>query len=157
MDYALALALVFALFIFGFGLIMFEIFVFPGINVAGIVGAMMVLAGIYFSYQVQPLIGHLSLLGAITFTSLILYKFLKPKTWEKVSLKNEIKGQANHLEKEIEVGDLGVTISKLSPMGSAFIKNKVVEVHAMDILIENNVEIKVAKIEDNKIFVKTIE
>ena len=63
-------------------------------------------------------------------------------------------GKANVLEEgAVKIGDSGKTISRLNPMGKAFINNLQVEVHAQDDFIDQDKDIIVIKVQHNKIFV----
>jgi len=143
------------LIILGFVLILMEIFLLPGF-VVGITGVLMVMIGIisgYYSYGIST--GSFILIGTIIGGAIMAYISFRGNTWKKVTLHSTVKGKVNTLdEKLIQAGDEGITISKLSPIGKAMIKNNTVEVQSLEGYINENTEITVVKIESNKILVK---
>jgi membrane-bound ClpP family serine protease len=74
--------------------------------------------------------------------------------WKKLQVQSSIDGKANIISEEIKIGDPGRTISRLNPTGKAFIKDQQVEVQALEGFIDQEKEITVAKLQQNKIFVK---
>jgi len=145
------------LILFGFLLLFLEFFVLPGF-VAGILGGISVIAGIYQAYKVYGVqAGHITL--GVTFFSFVglMFFFLKSKTWKKIALNDAIDSRINEIKETIEVGDVGITISKLAPAGKGLIQGEVVEIHSTGELIEKNVKIKVVKIEGYKIYVEPIK
>ena len=90
----------------------------------------------------------------IVFIILSIYLSLKSKTWNKLMLKSQIDGKTNIINEEsIKKGDTGITITRLAPMGRVLINGENVEAKAEQ-FIDQNVEIEVEKILDNKIIVK---
>jgi len=55
---------------------------------------------------------------------------------------------------KVEVGQTGMTSSRLAPMGKALINNQYYEVHSTGAFIDQNEEIIVVKVEGLSIFVK---
>jgi len=86
-----------------------------------------------------------------------MYFFLKSKTWKKIALNDAIDSRINEIKETIEVGDIGITISKLAPAGKGLIQGEVVEIHSTGELIEKNVKVKVVKIEGYKIYVEPVK
>ena len=142
--------------IFGFLLIMLEFFVVPGITIAGIGGVLLMAGGVYMAYDVfgTP-IGHYYL-GAVLFISIILIYFaFRSDTWKRLALKNEIKGKANtHKEDDFKVGDFGVAVSRLAPMGTVEVNDKTIEGHSQSSFIDQGTEIVVVKVMNTKLIVK---
>ncbi len=106
--------------IIGVILVLLEILVIPGVAIVGGIGALMILLGVYFSYEIDMLTGHITLGAAIIFSLVSGGLAFRAKTWEKFSLKEEMDGKVNLVDENvIHVGDQGVTISKLVPAGKA--------------------------------------
>lgn len=71
-------------------------------------------------------------------------------------LKSEIDGTVPKVEEEnIKVGDTGVTITRLAPIGKIKINDIVVEGKSTGQLIDQQTEIEVIKILKNQIIVKS--
>jgi membrane-bound ClpP family serine protease len=71
-------------------------------------------------------------------------------------LNDNITSKVNTNENEIFIGEEGITISRLAPMGKAKIGNQIVEVSTQGDFINENTKIIVIKSEESKIFVKQL-
>ncbi len=144
------------LIVIGMVFLLLEILVVPGATVVGIVGAGMMIGGVYLAYsQIDTQTGHLTLAGTIVFIIVSIGFALKSKTWKKIMLKEELKGKVNVVEQDIvKKGDEGITISRLNPMGKAFINDEYYEVSSKGDYINENTPIVVDKVDGNKIIVK---
>jgi len=90
------------------------------------------------------------LLSAIT-----VYLALKSKTWNRIMLRTEISGKVNEIDAEkVNPGDCGKTVSRLCPGGKALINDEYFEVHTNGEFIDQETEIEITHLADNKIFVK---
>lgn len=145
-----------ALIILGLFLLVVEFFMIPGITIAGIGGFLIIIYAIYSAYiNHGTSAGHLTLLFTAIASIATLVFLLRARTWKRVSLETSISSKAiDELENEIQVGDEGITISRLAPMGKASIKGKTVEVSTIGELINPNTPIVVVHVETNKIIVK---
>ncbi|OQY05557.1 MAG: hypothetical protein B6I20_00955 [Bacteroidetes bacterium 4572_117] len=152
----MTLAGIIALIVLGIVLILLEFFVVPGITVAGIGGLLLLVSGIalaYSKYGVPD--GHYLLAATVLVLIFILSVAFKSKTWKRISLNVAIESKAKEdLSLEINVGDEGVTISRLALSGTALINNKLVEVESRSGFVDENEKIEVIKIKLNKIIVK---
>jgi len=148
---------VFALITIGIVLIILEILVLPGL-IVGIIGGTLTIAGIYMSYRnFGSTAGHLTMLGTIIATILSLYFALKSKTWDKMALNSTNDGKVNVIEEDtVKVGDEGVTISRLAPMGKVLVNDNYFEAESRNQFIDPNTKIVVLKVLDNKLIVKPI-
>lgn len=139
---------------FGLLFVLLEIFILPGL-ISGIVGGLLVIFGIVKSYtEYGSTAGHLTLLATIIIFALIMIVFFKTKALDKISLLDVIDGKVNTLDSELKVGDIGKTISRVSPMGKAIINGEQYEVSTNGGFINEKTEIIVYKIDGNKIFIK---
>ena len=92
---------------------------------------------------------------AIVVGALII--MLKAKTWKKLELKAEISSSVDNASKQVEVGEHGVTQTRLAPMGTVRFSEQSCEVHSFDgTLVDPKTEVEVVSIENNQIFVKPI-
>ncbi len=145
-----------ALIIIGLIFLILEILVVPGTTVVGIVGFILMGIGIWQTYIVYGApIGHYVLGGSLVLTVGALALSLRSKTWNRAMLHTELTGKANVIdETRIKAGDTGKAISRIVPMGKAFINDDYYEVKSSGEFIDQETEIIVTKIEFNKIFVK---
>ncbi len=139
-------------------LIFLEVFVLPGINVAGILGLMLLIAGIYLSYtQIGTPTAHYVLAGALFFSILILIFGLRAKTWSKLSLNTAVDGKIENFKPNtINVGDKGVALTRLGPIGKVLINGQEIEAKSANI-IDAQTYIVVTEIDSNEIIVKSLK
>lgn len=145
------------LIILGFLLFLVEFLIIPGITIAGIAAFLLVAAGIFFGYYYHGVTTGNYILLSTGVGMIIFFVFvLKLKTWHRFGLKSEIDGKVGIVNNEvIHVGDEGKTVSRLAPIGKAMINDTLYEVRSEGGYINANSEIKVIRIEGNKIFVET--
>jgi membrane-bound serine protease (ClpP class) len=170
-QYILALADIIdiVLFVVGVGLILVEVFVIPGFGVAGVLGILFMIAGLFMALAgswpfvtaadiyraIYTLAGSvaLTIIGALAITAFL------PKT--KVfgtfvlseSQKREL-GYSSHASHEELVGKEGVALTTLRPSGTALIDDERVDVVSDGGYIEANKPIRVVRIEGIRIIVK---
>lgn len=144
------------LILIGIIFIILEILVIPGVAVFGILGFIIILIGVWQTYESYGnTAGHIVLGSSLLLSILALVFSLRSKTWKKMMLNSHIDGKTNIIDEEkIKVGDAGKTTSRLSPAGKAFIGGDFYEVHTQSEFIDPGIEIIVTKIEFNKIYVK---
>lgn len=147
------------LIIIGVFLILMEFLVIPGTNVVGIIGLLLLIVAIYFSYRdLGTPTAHFVLTGAFVFMIGAIGISIRSNTWKRISLKTTIDGKIKTIEDDaVKSGDTGVTISRLAPMGKAMVNNKVYEAKSNHKFIDPNIPVEVIKITGNQIIVKPIE
>ncbi|MBL4715896.1 MAG: hypothetical protein COC01_03825 [Bacteroidetes bacterium] len=143
------------LLLLGLALIIVEILVVPGTTLVGILGAILMAAGIYFAYtEYGSTYGHYTLVTSAVVSTGTLYAAFKSGAWKRFMNKNKLKGKAKLVdETKVNVGDKGVTVSELRPIGKAMINDFRLEVHSKGEYIETGKEIEVLKVVQNKVVV----
>ena len=151
MSWLLIILLIFL----GVVFLLLEVLVIPGTTVAGIIGFAMIFVGLWQSYASKGIMeGHITLGSTLVVTAVTLYFSFKAGTWKRMALKTSIDSKIDQLEGIIiKEGDPGSTVSRLAPSGKALINNEIVEVHTFGEFIDQEVEITVISVKDNKIFV----
>jgi membrane-bound ClpP family serine protease len=141
----------------GFLLFILEFLIIPGITVAGIAAALLVIGGIFCGFYFHGRsAGNIILLATTAGMTGMLIVVFKMKTWQRFGLKSTIDGKVGVIEEgEIKVGDRGITISKLSPIGKAKINDRIYEVRSDGSYIESNIAVSVTHIDGNKIYIET--
>lgn len=146
--------LVFGVIALGLVFILVDILFIPGTFV-GIIGGLILVYGVYLAYTFSSLAGTLTLLSTIVLLVLGLYLAMRSKTWNKVKLNTAINSKVDvNIDAMVEVGDVGICLSRLMPMGKARFNNFTVEVASIEGPVDTGQEIEIVKIESNKIFVK---
>ncbi|MEO1256227.1 MAG: NfeD family protein [Bacteroidota bacterium] len=146
------------LLLFGTFLIIAEVIFVPGTTVVGILGAIFSAYGIYLGYDYYgSSTGTIILIISLIANLAALIFAFKSKSWERFSLKESLKGKHNDgIKIDIQVGDQGLTISSLKPIGKALFNNQEIEVRSNGGFISENVEIEILKIDSSKIFVQPV-
>ena len=148
-----------ALILVGIVLLLLEILVIPGITVAGIAGIIAIGSGIFMTYtQYGTTVGHFTLIGIFILMVILTIIALKSKTWNKVKLDTKIDSKmVNVHENQVKIGEKGVTLSRLAPMGKVIINDEIFEAQSNGEFIDQNTPIEVIKLSQNKIVVKPIK
>ena len=152
------ITIVVILLLLGIVFFLLELFLIPGISLAGIAGAVFMGGAIYYAYsQIGSAAGHLTVVGSIILLAITIWVFVRSKALEKMSLKAEIKGKNDPLENMvIHVGDLGITQSRLAPMGKVKVNGHIVEAKTNDDFIDPGVDIRVLEVYNTNILVERI-
>ncbi len=152
----MGLATIITLIILGILLILLELFVVPGITVAGVGGLVLLIVGMYFTYSTYGLtIGSVILVSLVVFISLVFFIAKKTGLWKSIALDTEIKSKSkSDISTNLQVGSIGKTVSRLAPMGKVMIDRQLYEASSNGNFIDENVEIEIIKIKNNKIIVK---
>lgn len=154
----MSITLIIILILLGIVLFLIEFLLVPGITVAGIGGAILMISGVVLGYFYHgSTTGNLILLGTVGISVLTLYFVLKSRTWKKVMLHSKIDGKVNVLDRksgQIKVDDSGVAITRLNPIGKIKVNGEYYEAQAINQLIDENTPILVTKISGNKIIVE---
>ena len=140
-------------------LFLVELFVIPGISIAGfLAGGCVIFANYYaFSYMgttagiITLIISAIACIG-----SLIL--FMRSKTLDKIALKKNITSKVDRsAEAKVKIGDTGITTDRLALIGYAEINGDIVEVKSTDGLMDEKTPIIVNRITDGTILVEKLK
>lgn len=153
----MSLTAIILLIVLGIIFILLELLIVPGSTVVGIIGGVLMIAGIWFVFQKHGTAAGIYVLsGSVGIVLLLVYIGLKTNTWKKFSLETAVEGKVNTFDNtELKVGDSGKTISRLAPSGKALINGDYFEVHTFGEFINENTDIIIIKKTEDKIFVTT--
>lgn len=153
----MSIALIAALMLVGLVLLLIEILIIPGVGVSGILGMAGLIAGCVFSFDYGVSAGLAVSFGVLVVIAALLWYVLRAKTWQRLALEDKVESSAGQNAASVaKVGDEGITLSRLAPMGTARIGDRSLEVKSFDGLIDPGVKIVVTNIEDNIILVKPL-
>ncbi len=154
---AFDLIIIIAVILLGIVFMLIEIFLLPGISIAGIAGAIFLIGGILYAYIFQgSIVGNITLAGTAVLLAGSFAWLLKSKSLRKISLETNIDGKVDtsYLQK-IAVGDSGTTLSRLNPIGQVLVNDVEVEGKSYDgEFIDEDTEIEVVRVETYNILVK---
>lgn len=147
---------VITLILVGIILIFVEILLIPGVGVAGVLGLLSMGGSCFYAFHEFGLTTGIivAVVNAVLIIGLAIY-VLRAKTWKRMSLETNIDSKAVE-SAVLSLGDKGKTLTRLAPMGSARFGDYVVEVKALEGMLDPEVPVEVVLIEDNKIYVKAL-
>lgn len=83
---------------------------------------------------------------------------LRAKTWQRFSLHQKIdSSSADTPAMDLRVGDRGVTLSRLAPMGKIDIGGRIYEAKSLDSYVDPQREVEVVGFENFSVIVKTVK
>lgn len=139
----------------GLVLIFAEIILIPGVGVAGILGLLSLGGSCWYAFAELGTMAGSIVTGAVVVLVVALTVWvLRAKTWKKLTLETNIDSKAVSSDGILSVGDHGVTVTRLAPMGTVRFVNDAVEVKALEGMIDSGVEVEIVMIEDNRIYVR---
>lgn len=153
----LHIIVVISVIVLGILFLLIEIFLLPGISIAGIAGAIFLVGGIVYSYMfLGSTAGNISLAASAVALGLTFFGLLKSKSLDRISLNTYIDDKVdNSYLLKIAAGDTGVAISRLNPIGKILVNDIIAEGKSFDgEFIEENTEIVVTKVETYNVLVK---
>lgn len=154
------LIIIIAVIVLGVVFMLIEIFLLPGISIAGIAGIIFLIGGIVYAYVFQgSTAGNITLAGTAVLFGGSFYWLLKSKSLRKISLETNIEGKVDNSSlQKIAVGDSGITLSRLNPIGQVLINSVEVEGKSFDgEFLDEDCAIEVVKIETYNVLVKRKE
>jgi len=138
--------------------LLMEIFLFPGISIAGLVSVAFGGVAVWYAFsKISVTAGLVTTLIWLVVLGVGIWIFVKSKALDKMSLDTELKETSNLYDIDhVEVGMKGVTSSRLAPMGKVTVNGKEYEAKSLDGFVDQKVEVEIVGIEDNKLIVKTL-
>ena len=143
------------------GLLLFavEVFLVPGITLAGIASGISLLYAICYAFHsVGTQAGFITLaVEAVGIIGITIW-FMRSKTLDKIALKKNITSKVDRsAEEKVKVGDIGVTTTRLALIGYAEINGDIVEVKSSDGFLNEKTPIIVDRIADGVLLVERLK
>ncbi|MDH6356797.1 NfeD family protein [Parabacteroides sp. PF5-9] len=139
-------------------LVLVEIFLMPGITLAGIGGAVFAIGGVIYAYTIGVATGHITLIGSSILFGGLFFWLLRSNSFSKVALHTEVDSKlTSSKELGIEPGDEGMTLSRLAPIGKASIKGITVEAKSLGDFIDEHSPVVVVRVDGYNVVVKSKE
>lgn len=153
------LALIIGLIVLGIFFMIIEVYLIPGISIAGIAGVACMAGGIVLAYTHLGTTGGTWTLGiTIVVLGLVLYWFFRSKTLDRMALKSEISSKTEPFQGlTVAIGDTGVAISRLAPIGKIVINGKTIEGRSENEMIDENTPIVVTEVGTYNVLVRAIK
>lgn len=146
------------LILLGLLLLLIEFAVIPGVTIAGIGGAVLLIASIYVAFTgIGTVAGFITLAVVVIVSPLMIYYFFNSRSGKKMILESEIGGKIENFDPEnLKVGDIGKTIGRLAPMGKIKVNGELVEAQSTGAFIDHQTDIRIIRINSNQIIVEPI-
>jgi membrane-bound ClpP family serine protease len=147
-----------SLLLIGLVLIIAELVFIPGTTVVGLLGLVFTIVGIVISYShFGSDIGFYVLLVTLATSLAALFYSFRSGAWAKFSLKSSSDSKVNEgIMNAIHIGDEGVTVSTLRPIGKAEFNSKTFEVKTSGNYINSGEKVKITHIESHQIVVEPL-
>jgi membrane-bound ClpP family serine protease len=151
--------IVISLLLIGLILLVVEVIFIPGTTVVGILGVIFSITGVIISFRhFGDHTGFYVLLSALVATGGALFYGFKSGTWERFSLKESNQGKVNEgMTANLAVGDEGISISALRPVGKAEFKNGIFEVKTLGEYVEPQKKVRIIEISIQQVTVEPIK
>ncbi len=147
-----------SLIIAGLLLFIIEVFLLPGVSIAGIASAACLLYANYYAFDTLGTFpGCITLaISAIGVIAITIW-FMRSKTVDKLSLKKSIDYRPEPLKGlNLQAGDEGVALTRLALIGNAEFDGHIIEVRSIGDFIDEKSRIRVNRIRDGIVLVEKI-
>ena len=154
MDILIIIGLIIA----GLVLFIIEVFLLPGVSIAGIASAACLLYANYYAFDtLGTMPGCITLtVSAIGVIGITIW-FMRSKTVDKLSLKKTIDYRPEPLKGlDLKSGDEGIALTRLALIGNAEFNGHIIEVRSSGDFIEEKSKIRVERIRDGIVMVEKV-
>lgn len=149
---------VISLLLFGLILLVLEFIFIPGTTIVGLVGFVSMSMGVYLGYDYfGSAIGTGILVGSLSVTGATFYFALKSGFWERFALRKTITARVQEEDLPVHVGEEGIAISTLRPMGTAEFGARYIEVRTNGDFIRPGSKVRVIKTDGPRVWVENLE
>jgi membrane-bound ClpP family serine protease len=155
MDWVLIIGLI----VLGIFFMIVEVFLIPGISIAGFGSAACLIGGIVLAYmRMGTQTGTITLAASMLVLGIMLYLFYRSKALDKMALNSEITSKTEPFQGlTVSVGDMGKSISRLAPIGKVLINGKTIEGRSENEMIDENTPIIVIEVGTYNVLVRVHE
>ena len=147
------------LIILGLLFLVAELLLFPGLSIGGILAIACYGGAIWYTFDALGVTAGVWTIVVVAILSLLSLIFsLRAKTWQRPTLKQEIDSVSMPKpETEVTVGAVGVSISRLSPMGKVEVNGKTFEAKSVDVFIDQRSKVEVVGFDNFTLVVRKID
>ncbi|MBQ1201388.1 MAG: NfeD family protein [Alistipes sp.] len=133
-----------------------ELLLFPGLSIGAILAVACYGGAVWYAFESMGTTAGIITIIVVLVVSLISVIFsLRAKTWQYFALRQQIDSTSMPKpEKELSIGAVGTTISRLSPMGKVNIGGKVYEAKSADVFIDQREQVEVVGFENFNVIVR---
>ena len=142
----------------GILLLLIEIFLIPGITVTAVLGGLFSFGGVFYAFKsLGTTGGFIVLLLNIIVMGVAFVYLIKSRALDKIALKTDSDSTVvSEKDINIAIGDSGITLSRLNPIGKVKVNNITMEGKSLGDFIDEETEIEVVKVSPTQLLVKQI-
>ncbi len=151
------MTVVIILIVLGILLFVIEFLLVPGVTIAGIGGLILTVFGVYKAFNdFGSSIGAWVLIGTLMLSVFVIAMSLRARTWNRLMLKTNVNSTVDTdiTEDQIKTGDIGISMTRLAPMGKIEVNGIVREAKSTEGYIDEHTKIVVVSVEGTRISVK---
>ncbi len=136
-----------------------ELLLLPGVTLGAILSIACYGGAIYLGFALyDTTVGVTVIVAAILTALLTVILSLRAKTWQKLSLRQNIDSVSNeNPENLLQIGQRGVAVSRIAPMGKVEIAGKYYEAKSTDVLIDQREEVEVVGFDNTSVVVRKVK
>ena len=136
-------------------LIIAEMFLLPGITIAGIAGALFAIGCVAYAYTVGMTVGNITLGSSVVVFCGLFFWLIRSNSFHRVSLKTNIESTVESpRDMDLNVGDEGITLSRLAPIGKARFHHITIEAKSTNEFIDENTPVVIVRIDGYNVIVE---
>ncbi len=148
------------LIIFGVLFLVTELLLLPGLSVGALLALVCDAAAAYIAFvRFGPTAGWI-VVGVVIAVSIVATVIsCRTDTWQRLSLRQQITSSSSETpsQLDIHVGDRGVAVTRLAPMGKVEINGKTVEAKTVSAFIDQRSAVEVTGCENFNVIVKRVD
>ena len=144
---------------FGLLFLVAELVLLPGVSIGAVLALVCYGSSVYLAFRdFGPVTGSVVIVVILILSLIATVVSLRAKTWQRFSLKQEIRSSSMPVTpaEELQVGDRGVTLSRLSPMGKVEIGGRIYEAKSTDVYIDQRSTVEVVGFENFNVVVRKV-
>lgn len=145
--------------LFGILFLIAEIVLLPGVSIGAVLSLVCYGSAIYIAFRdYGPLTGIAVVLTILILSAAATFFSLRAKTWQRFSLRQKITSASMPApEQHVKIGDKGVALSRLCPMGKVRIEGEIYEAKSLDAYVDPKTEIEVVGFENFNVVVRIVK
>lgn len=146
--------------VFGILFLVAELVLLPGVSIGAVLSLVCYGGAIYMAFRDYGIgAGVLVTLTVIVLSIIATIFSLRAKTWQRFSLKQKVSSSSmpSPADENVKIGDRGVTVSRLCPMGKVEIGGRIFEAKSLDAYVDPKTPIEVIGFENFNVIVKITE
>lgn len=156
---AIEVVIVIFLIVIGIALLLAEIFLLPGISIAGFAGGICLIGGIIYAFvYIDNTAGFITMGASVVAGAGAFIYLIKSNAMDRIALETDIDSTVDQsLLKQLKAGDNGKTISRLNPIGKAEFGEVVVEAKSVTgEFIDEGKDVEIIKIDTMSVLVQEL-